>query len=89
VPAAASCRRTPPSLAGSRFVSRSARRPHRKVTGVRRAVPVVGKSTHRDRIDGNARVFDFSLSPTDTAELDSLDRTGRTDRALERTWWSS
>jgi diketogulonate reductase-like aldo/keto reductase len=49
----------------------------------------VGKSTHRDRIDGNARVFDFSLSPTDTAELDSLDRTGRTDRALERTWWSS
>jgi len=56
---------------------------------VQRAVPVVGKSTHRDRIDDNARVFDFSLSATDMAELDSLDRTDRTDRALERTWWSS
>jgi diketogulonate reductase-like aldo/keto reductase len=56
---------------------------------IERGAPVVGKSTRRERIEENAHVFDFSLSPTDMAELDSLDRTGRTDRALERVWWSS
>ena len=54
---------------------------------IERGVPVVGKSTHRERITENAQIFDFSLSPADIAELDALDRTGRTDRALERTWW--
>jgi diketogulonate reductase-like aldo/keto reductase len=55
---------------------------------VQRGVPVVGKSTHRDRIEENARIFDFALSPEDMAELDALDRTGRTDAALEQKWWS-
>jgi diketogulonate reductase-like aldo/keto reductase len=55
---------------------------------VQRSVPVVSKSTHRDRIEENARVFDFALPPEDVALLDSLDRSGRTDRALERKWWS-
>ena len=55
---------------------------------VQRGVPVVSKSTHRDRIEENARIFDFALSPEDMAELDALDRTGRTDAALERKWWS-
>jgi diketogulonate reductase-like aldo/keto reductase len=32
----------------------------------------------------NAQIFDFTLSEEDLAELD---RTGRTDRALERNWW--
>jgi len=54
---------------------------------IERGVPVVGKSTHRERITENAQIFDFSLLPADIAELDALDRTGRTDRALERTWW--
>jgi 2,5-diketo-D-gluconate reductase A len=54
---------------------------------IERGVPVVGKSTHRERITENTQIFDFSLSPADIAELDALDRTGRTDRALERTWW--
>jgi 2,5-diketo-D-gluconate reductase A len=54
---------------------------------VQRGVPAVSKSTHRDRIEENARVFDFSLSPADMAELNSLDRSARTDRALERPWW--
>jgi diketogulonate reductase-like aldo/keto reductase len=48
---------------------------------------VLPKSTHRDRIAENARIFDFTLSEGDMAELDSLDRTGGTDRARETKWW--
>ena len=54
---------------------------------VERGIPVIPKSTHRERIAENADVFDFALSADDLAELDALDRTGRTDRALEHTWW--
>jgi diketogulonate reductase-like aldo/keto reductase len=54
---------------------------------VERGVPVVSKSTHRDRIEENARIFDFSLSPSQLAELDGLDRSGRTEAAIERKWW--
>jgi 2,5-diketo-D-gluconate reductase A len=50
-------------------------------------VPVIPKSSHRDRISANAQVFDFVLPPGDMAELDALDRTGGTDRALESNWW--
>jgi 2,5-diketo-D-gluconate reductase A len=55
---------------------------------VQRGVPVIPKSTHRERIVENAQIFDFTLSDEDMAELDALDRTGRTDRARERKWWS-
>ena len=34
-----------------------------------------------------ARVFDFELSDEDMGALDGLDRTGGTDRGLERPWW--
>jgi diketogulonate reductase-like aldo/keto reductase len=54
---------------------------------VQRGIPVVGKSTHRDRIAENAQVFDFELSAEDMGELDALDRTGGTAAALERRWW--
>jgi diketogulonate reductase-like aldo/keto reductase len=54
---------------------------------IERDVPVIAKSTHRLRIAENAQIFDFTLSEEDLAELDGLDRTGRTDRALERNWW--
>ena len=54
---------------------------------LQRGIPVIPKSTHRERIAENAQVFDFSLSETDMAELDALDRTRGTDRALERGWW--
>jgi diketogulonate reductase-like aldo/keto reductase len=48
---------------------------------------VIPKSTHRNRIEENSRVFDFTLSAKDMAELDALDETGGTDRALEDKWW--
>ena len=48
---------------------------------------VITKSTHRARIDENAQIFDFALSAENMAELDALDQTGGTDRALESTWW--
>jgi diketogulonate reductase-like aldo/keto reductase len=54
---------------------------------VQHGVPIIPKSTHRERIADNARVFDFTLSDEDMAALDALDRTRGTDRALENIWW--
>ena len=48
---------------------------------------VIPKSTHRERIEENAQIFDFTLSDQDMAALDAVDRTDGTDRALERPWW--
>jgi len=48
---------------------------------VQREIPVIPKSTHRDRIEQNGQIFDFSLSVEDLAELDALDRTQGTDQA--------
>jgi diketogulonate reductase-like aldo/keto reductase len=50
-------------------------------------LPVITKSTHRERIHENAQIFDFTLSELDMAELDALDQTNGTDRALESKWW--
>lgn len=50
-------------------------------------IPVISKSTHRERIQENTQIFDFTLSAQDMAELDALDQTNGTDRALEVTWW--
>jgi 2,5-diketo-D-gluconate reductase A len=52
-----------------------------------RDIPIIPKSTHRERLAENAQIFDFSLSEEDTAELDALDRTAGTERAQERKWW--
>jgi diketogulonate reductase-like aldo/keto reductase len=54
---------------------------------VQHDIPVIPKSTHRERIEENAQIFDFALSDEDVAELDGLDQTHGTDRALERKWW--
>ena len=48
---------------------------------------LISKSSHRERIGENAQIFDFALSSQDMAELDGLDQTNGTDRALESTWW--
>ncbi len=54
---------------------------------VQRGIPVITKSTHRDRIAENAQVFEFELSGHDMERLDALDRSGGTRAALERKWW--
>ena len=48
---------------------------------------VIPKSTHRERIEENGQLYDFTLSDDDMAALDGLDRTGGTDRARESKWW--
>jgi diketogulonate reductase-like aldo/keto reductase len=52
-----------------------------------RQVPVISKSTRKERIVENTAIFDFSLSAEDIAALDSLDRTGGTNEAREGKWW--
>jgi 2,5-diketo-D-gluconate reductase A len=54
---------------------------------LQRGVIVITKSTHRNRIEENAGVFDFTLADEVMAQLDGLDETEGTDRALESTWW--
>jgi diketogulonate reductase-like aldo/keto reductase len=54
---------------------------------VQRGLVVIPKSTHRERIEENARIFDFELSDDDMRALDALDGTGGTERALENKWW--
>jgi diketogulonate reductase-like aldo/keto reductase len=54
---------------------------------IERQLPLIAKSTHRERLAENAELFDFTLSEQDIAELDELDRTGGTDTALEGKWW--
>ena len=48
---------------------------------------VLPKSTHRERIEENAQIFDFALSDDDIADLNALDQTGGTDEARESKWW--
>ena len=48
---------------------------------LQRHTVVLPKSTHRDRIEENSRIFDFELCDDDLAELDRLDGTGGTGEA--------
>jgi diketogulonate reductase-like aldo/keto reductase len=52
-----------------------------------RDLVVLPKSTHRERIEENAQIFDFTLPDEDLAELDALDTTGGTDQGRESKWW--
>jgi diketogulonate reductase-like aldo/keto reductase len=73
----------------ARIAERLARTPAQVLIrwSLQRGLVVLPKSTHRERIEQNARVFDFELSAQDMAALDGLDRTGGTSRGLERPWW--
>jgi len=50
---------------------------------VQRGIPVISKSTHRDRIEKNLRIFDFELPGEAMSRLDALDQTGGTSRAID------
>ena len=54
---------------------------------LQRGAIVIPKSTHRERIEDNAAVYDFELSDQDVAALDALDTTGGTADARETRWW--
>ena len=56
---------------------------------VQRGIPVISKSTHRDRIQENLRIFDFELPGEVMSRLDALDQTGGTGGAIENKtkWW--
>jgi diketogulonate reductase-like aldo/keto reductase len=54
---------------------------------VQRDTIVIPKSTHRERIEENAQIFDFVLTDDDMAALDALDQTRGTDQAREGKWW--
>jgi 2,5-diketo-D-gluconate reductase A len=54
---------------------------------VQHGLPVIPKSTRRERIAENAAIFDFTLPEADMAALDALDRTGGTDVARADKWW--
>jgi diketogulonate reductase-like aldo/keto reductase len=54
---------------------------------LQRETIVIPKSTHRERIEQNAQVFDFELSDEQLAKLDALDGTDGTADAREQTWW--
>ena len=75
----------PAPFRSDRRACRRARRPHARA-GPAALVPSarddrLPKSTHRERIEENAQIFDFTLSDDDMADLDALDTTGGTDSA--------
>jgi 2,5-diketo-D-gluconate reductase A len=54
---------------------------------VQRGIPVIPKSTHRERLEENAQIFDFELSEDEMVAMDGLDTTEGTAEAREHKWW--
>lgn len=48
---------------------------------------VLPKSSHRERIEENAQIFDFSLTDQQLAVLGAPDESSGTGEAVERPWW--
>jgi diketogulonate reductase-like aldo/keto reductase len=73
----------------ARIAARLARTPAQVLLRwcIERQIPVIPKSSRRERIAENAELFDFALTGDDIAELDGLNRIADTGRALERKWW--
>src|SRR5262249_13111044 len=49
---------------------------------IQKNLSVLPKSVHRERINDNGRVFDFSLDDATMAQLDGLDKTGGASEAM-------
>jgi diketogulonate reductase-like aldo/keto reductase len=79
---------------GHRVIAEVARRTGRTPAQVMlrwaldRGCLVITKSTRRERLVENSRIFDFTLGVEELAALDALDRTRGTGRATER-WWQA
>jgi diketogulonate reductase-like aldo/keto reductase len=73
----------------ARIAARIARTPAQVLLRwcIERKIPVIPKSSRRERIAENGELFDFTLTADEIAELDGLDRSGDTGRALEHKWW--
>ena len=54
---------------------------------IQHGIPVIPKSTHRERIAENADIFSFTLSDEDMLALNGLDTTGGSHEANENIWW--
>jgi diketogulonate reductase-like aldo/keto reductase len=55
--------------------------------GIQHGLVVLPKSTHRERIEENAKVYDFELTASEMDALDELDQTNGSSHARERRWW--
>ncbi len=56
---------------------------------VQHGVPVIPKSSRRERIVENSRIFDFAIGEEEMRQLDALDQTGGTGQALKRVGWTA
>jgi diketogulonate reductase-like aldo/keto reductase len=54
---------------------------------IQHGLVVLPKSTHRERIDENAKVYDFELTASEMDALDALDQTNGSSHAREQKWW--
>jgi diketogulonate reductase-like aldo/keto reductase len=54
---------------------------------VQREIPVIPKSTSRERIEANGEIFGFDLTEPEMAALDALDVSDGAAQAREGKWW--
>jgi len=54
---------------------------------IQHGLVVLPKSTHRERIEENAKAYDFELTASEMDALDALDQTNGSSHAREQRWW--